>query len=85
MASGKPAVREGLEVNETRDGLIVYDPQRVRLHYLNASATVVFTLCDGTRDARRITEAVGKAYGVDPPGPEVGACLEQLRGEGLLR
>ena len=86
MASENPAVVNGLDINETKDGLIVYEPQRDRVHHLNATAAVVFTLCDGTRDASAIADAVGQAYDLDePPVVDVDACLDQLREEGLLR
>jgi Coenzyme PQQ synthesis protein D (PqqD) len=86
VASETPAVGDGLEVNETKDGLIVYEPDRDRVHYLNATAAVVFTLCDGTRDAAAIADAVGKAFDLDhSPLADVNDCLSQLRDEGLLQ
>ena len=73
-------------MNETNDGLIVYDRQRERVHYLNATASMIFELSDGTRDVRRIAEAVGQAYDTDQaPVAEVETCLSQLRDEGLVR
>jgi hypothetical protein len=86
MASGSPVAVPGLEVNETNDGLIVYDPGLERVHYLNATASVIFMLSDGTRDVRRIADAVGQAYDADrAPVAEVETCLSQLRNEGLVR
>lgn len=86
MANDRPSVVEGLEVNEVKDGLIVYEPERDRVHYLNSTAAVVFTLCDGTQDPAGIADLVAKAYRLDePPLGEVEACLAQLRDEGLLR
>jgi hypothetical protein len=73
-------------VNEVKDGLVVYDPTRDRVHYLNATASVVFTLCDGTMDRAAIAEAVAAAFTLDgAPLDEVDACLLQLGTEGLLR
>ena len=86
MASDHPSVIDGLEVNEVKDGLIVYEAERDRIHYLNATAAVVFTMCDGTQDAAGIAELVAKAYRLEePPLAEVEECLAQLRDEGLLR
>src|SRR5437762_3878064 len=45
------SVIDGLDVNEVKDGLIVYEPDRDRVHYLNGTAAVVFLFCDGTNDA----------------------------------
>lgn len=86
MASDRPSVVDGLDVNEVKDGLIVYEPDRDLVHYLNATAAVVFTLCDGTQDAEGIAALVAKAYGLsEAPSTEVGQCLAQLRDGGLVR
>ena len=80
------SVVEGLDVNEVKDGLIVYEPNRDRVHYLNGTAAVVFLFCDGTNDADTIAELVAKAYDLDEaPGDEVADCVAQLRSEGLVR
>jgi hypothetical protein len=86
MANLNPVLSEGLDVHETKDGLVVYDPRRDRVHYLNATAAIVFTLCDGDRDNRGIADVVSEAYDLDQaPIAEVEGCLTQLRHEGLLR
>jgi hypothetical protein len=86
MANLNPFVSEGLDVHETKDGLIVYDLERNRVHYLNATAAVVFTLCDGDRATRAIADLVREAYDLDQaPIADVEGCLTQLRHEGLLR
>jgi hypothetical protein len=36
----RPRTIDGLEINEVRDGLIVYDATRDRVHYLNATASL---------------------------------------------
>jgi len=47
---------------------------------------MIFELSDGTRDVRRIAEAVGQTYDTDQaPVAEVETCLSQLRDEGLVR
>jgi hypothetical protein len=79
-------VVDGLDVNEVQDGLIVYDPAHDRVHYLNASAAIVFSLCDGTLDAPGIAAALAEAYALSQPvDDEVRDCLDLLRTEGLLR
>ena len=86
MDSALPAVVDGLDVNEVDDGLVVYDPERDRVHYLNATASVVFTLCDGTHDRAAIGATLAEAFGLpDAPTDEIAACLDQLADEGLLR
>jgi hypothetical protein len=86
MASHRPSVVDGLDVNQVSDGLIVYDPDRDRVHYLNNTAAAIFTLCDGAREVRAIVEALGTVFGEDAPSlTEVEACVAQLEDEGMLR
>jgi hypothetical protein len=86
MAGNHPSPVDGLDVTEVKDGLIVYDPDDDRVHYLNATAAIVFTLCDGTKDSAGIAQFIAKAYGLEqPPREEVATCLAQLADEGLLR
>ena len=81
-----PVANAELEVNTTADGLVVFDPGRERVHYLNGPAAVVFTLCDGARDRHAIAEALSQAYDLDDaPIEQVDGCLAQLRDEGLVR
>jgi hypothetical protein len=56
------------------------------VHYLNGTAALVFTLCTGEHDAAAIAELVRRVFQLaDPPAAEVDGCLDQLRGEGLIR
>lgn len=81
-----PTVADGLEINEVPDGLVIYDPARDRVHTLNATAAVVFTLCDGTEDLESLAEDVAQAYELaEPPVAQVEACVDHLRAEGLVR
>ncbi len=81
----RPRIIDDLEINEVRDGLIVYDGTRDRVHYLNATASVVFVLCDGDHEASAMADEIGALFGVDPPRAEVADCLASLATEGLLR
>jgi hypothetical protein len=84
--SDHPSAVDGLDVNEVKDGLVVYDPAQDRVHYLNATAAVVFTLCDGTQDTAAIADVVAKTYNLDEaPVADVEACVLQLADEGLLQ
>ena len=75
---------EGLEVTEVEDGLVVYDPERDRVHYLNAVASVVFVLCDGARERDQVVEASTKIFG-SLSASDIEACLAQLENERILR
>ena len=76
----------GLDVHEVEDGLVVYDPATDRVHYLNPTASVVLSFCDGTRTEAELADLVRAAWSLDvPPTGEVRTCLAQLRSEGVLR
>jgi Coenzyme PQQ synthesis protein D (PqqD) len=86
MTIERPQIAEGLEIEEVDDGLIVYQESVERVHHLNPTASVVFQLCDGSRDAASIATAVGTLFGLeDPPRDEVDSCLSRFLREGLLR
>src|SRR3954471_22745780 len=67
MSSVNPSRVESLEVNETEDGLVVYDPASGMVHHLNASAAVIFDLADGTRDVAAIARVLGEAFALEAP------------------
>ncbi|MEA2685503.1 MAG: hypothetical protein QOE93_698, partial [Actinomycetota bacterium] len=86
MPGDRPGPVEGLDLNEVKGGLIVYDPARDRVHYLNGTAAVAFALCDGERDVQAIAAVVTTVFGADGVSPgDVEACLAQLEDEGVLR
>ena len=86
MSTLVPEPAPGLDVHEVDDGLVIYDLETDRVHYLNATASLVFALCTGEHDEAGIIELVGAAWQLpDPPAVEVRACLAQLRDEGVIR
>jgi hypothetical protein len=85
MTPQRPTIAEGLDVNETDDGLIIYQESTDRVHHLNPTAAVVFDLCDGTRSAQDIARLVAETFGLaDSPEAETNACLEDLARENLI-
>ena len=86
MDADRPAPANGLDVHEVEDGFVVFDASNDRVHYLNPTATVVFSLCDGTRTTDEVAELVRSAWELDAaPLDDVAACIAQLRDEGVLR
>jgi hypothetical protein len=86
MLSDRPQVEPGLEVNEVRDGLTVFDSVADRIHYLNQTAAIVFTLCDGRRSVSDMAAFLAEAFKLDePPLNEVQECVGQLVRLGLIR
>ncbi|HWD53975.1 MAG TPA: PqqD family protein [Acidimicrobiales bacterium] len=84
-ATERPVARPGLEINEVADGLVIYDGESERVHYLNVTAGVVFSLCTGTSTAEEIADEVGTIFALGRPAePDTSECIEQLRAEGLI-
>jgi hypothetical protein len=80
-----PSQATDIDVVEVADGFIVYHPDRDRVHFLNHTAAVVLTLCDGTKKDAEIATLVQHCYELpQPPETEVADCLAQFRGEGLI-
>lgn len=75
----------GLEVHETDDGLIVFNPATDRVHHLNYTAGVLFELCQDARDAAELAGMMVELYALEEaPGETVETGLRQLVAEGLL-
>ena len=53
----KPRATQGLDVNETEDGLVIYTAANDKVHHLNNTAAVIFQLCDGSTDEAAIVAA----------------------------
>ena len=84
LTSDKPRAVEGLQINEVKDGLVVYD-DRDGVHFLNGTAAVVFTLCDGVRDRKAIVDGMATVFGPDAvSAAKVYACIGELQDAGIL-
>jgi len=85
MTAPRPRRAEGLDLNETDDGMIVYQESTDRVHHLNPTAAVILELCDGSRTAHDIAAAVAEVFGLgSPPVTDTAGCLEHLGREGLI-
>ncbi len=81
-----PAWVDGLEVEETADGLIVVQPTRDQVHRLNVTSAVIFDLCTGRRSVDAIAAAVQELYELpEPPTADVHGCLDRLRRAAVLK
>ena len=86
MSNERPKRAKGLDVHEVEDGLVVYQADRDRVHYLNQTSAVVFEFCTGKNTNDDIVGLVQAAWELaEPPRNEVMTCLLQLRAEGVLR
>jgi hypothetical protein len=85
MIDANPRRTPALEVNEAEDGLVIYDPSQDMVHHLNASASVIFDLCDGTRDPEEIARILAEAYNLDVlPTDDALAGLTELAERKLI-
>jgi coenzyme PQQ synthesis protein D (PqqD) len=74
-----------LEVHETDDGLVVFNPATDRVHQLNYTAGVLFELCRDPRDAAELAGMMAELYALEKaPAEVVETGLQQLLAEGLL-
>jgi len=85
LQTSGPRTRTDLDVNEVPDGLIIYDGESDRVHYLNHTAAFIFCLCTGDFSEADIAQQVGQAFSLDRlPETETENCLADFRREGLL-
>lgn len=82
----RPIRAEGLEINVMHDGVVIYQRDRNKIHYLNHTAGLVLELCDGSHAAADLAAIVGETYGLpEPPHDDVAGCLQELAAKELLR
>jgi hypothetical protein len=72
-----------LEVTEVPDGYVIYDEQHELVHYLNPTAAVIYTVCDGTRTVADIQALLRDAYDLDAP-VELDEVFTSLEEAGLV-
>ncbi len=76
----------GLDVEETDEGYIIYEPDRDRVHFLNATAALILELCNGENSVVEIADLVQQAFELpDAPMQAVKDVLTQMGDEGLLQ
>lgn len=86
MPAMKPKVREDLAVVELDGEAVVYDEESGDLHHLNPTATIVFSLCDGTSTVKELAGEISRAFEVsaDKVEQQVRGLLREFRKVGLL-
>ena len=86
MAAIKPKVRDDLAAAELDGEAVIYDERSGDLHHLNPTATIIFSMCDGTSTVREMSGEIAGAFGVpaDEVERQVRALLKELGEAGLL-
>lgn len=81
----RPQRAHDLDIEPAPDGVLVYQQQRERVHFLNPTAALVLESCDGSLAAHELPGLVAAAFGLDtPPADDVAACVASMLDEGLL-
>lgn len=85
-APQRPRARDDLTVIELDGEAVVYDEGTGDLHHLNATATVVFSLCDGTATAAELAGELADVFAepVERIEPQVRRLLRQMKVSGLI-
>lgn len=73
-----PARRSDLDLVASGSEITLFDAQALHFHTLNATASAVWTACDGERSEEQISEITGL------PRPIIALALQQLVDAGLL-
>jgi hypothetical protein len=82
-----PLVRSDVEWVELDGEVVVHDPRARTLHRLNATATAVWTACDGAASVVEIVRAVQEYYAGPRDGiaRDVRSIIQRFRRLGLVR
>jgi predicted DNA-binding protein (MmcQ/YjbR family) len=75
-----PAPGADVRVEVIEGELLLYHPEQTKAIYLNPSAAVIWSLCDGRRRAQEIIDLIAESYPDSKPNltEEVLATLEEL-------
>lgn len=75
----------GLEISEAVDGVLAYQRDRDRVHFLNPTAALVLESCDGALPVGELPALIAAAFDLaTPPVEDIEACVASLLQEGLL-
>ncbi len=71
---------------ETADGMVIYQNDREKVHYLNPTATIIYELCDTHQTTASVAAFLQSMFDLpEPPTKEVADCLESLLDEGVIQ
>ncbi len=86
MELNRPVVRTDVAVVELDGEAVIYDEHSEKLHHLNPTATLLYTLCDGTATVAELANDLAAEFEI--PLEEMEHHLRHLVGrlheEGLL-
>lgn len=84
--SARPRPRPGYELEELDGELVVYHPATEAIFFCNATAALIFRMCDGERDVARIGAELGAQYpeAAERIAVDVSSTLQQLIDHGAI-
>lgn len=82
----RPKVKADLVVEDLEGEFLIYDEESSDLHHLNPTASIVFSLCDGTATVKEMASDISAAFAmpVDEVERQVRALIRDFRKAGLL-
>ena len=79
------AVTPGLEITQVPDGVMIFQADRDRVHYLNPTAAIVLELCTMGKSRAEIETFISDGFALPQvPSADVESCLNSLLDEGLV-
>lgn len=83
--SSFPNQIDGLEISTVEEGLVVNDNSRGKVHYLNHTAGLVLTLCDGKNSIETISDLLQKQFDLpESPAHDVRDAIDEFVAEGIV-
>ena len=80
-----PKQVDGLDMTTIEDGLVVNDHGRDRVHYLNHTAGLVLTLCNGKNSIQTIASLLKKQFELtESPEEDVRETIKEFIEEDLV-
>jgi hypothetical protein len=81
----RPRRRDGFLLQELDDEILLYHPQQTRAVYMNATATLIWGLCDGATPVVEIIRVLEQAFpDTDEIAADVRATLQRFAEHGAL-
>jgi hypothetical protein len=75
---------DDLVVQEFTDEVLIYDLQNNKAYSLNETSTLIWRLCDGTKDAGQIASEIAGRLNQPVPEGLVWLALDNLKKDGLV-
>jgi len=66
-----PETKSDFQLEEIDGELLLYSPESTQSVYLNASASLIWRLCDGNQSIREIIQLLSEAF------PDAGEAIEE--------